>query len=235
MQMMEYNNQRLTFLTITVILYFLLERRFIMKESSEMVDTYEPLRRSHLIKLYKHYWSILLAELGFCHQYLNFYSGLLSAILAATLAGLLSIKFGDLRGLALLLGPFLILVLAYNGYQTVETFYRRFVQAWVTTLNIESMLHIRYSPQPITLGYKPAYLSNQNSFIPTIEDDRIKGILEAKEQKKGAEQVTKELSESKKGTTLRNAKITFIAFGMAAAILAVLIVLVTVIPSLVQK
>ncbi len=51
-----------------------------MKESSEMVDTYEPLRRSHLIKLYKHYWSILLAELGFCHQYLNFYSGLLSAI-----------------------------------------------------------------------------------------------------------------------------------------------------------
>ncbi len=105
----------------------------------------------------------------------------------------------------------------------------------MTTLNIESMLHIRYSPQPITLGYKPAYLSNQNSFIPTIEDDRIKGILEAKEQKKGAEQVTKELSESKKGTTLRNAKITFIAFGMAAAILAVLIVLVTVIPSLVQK
>jgi len=173
--------------------------------------------------------------LSFCQQYLNFYSGLLSALLAATLAGLLSIKFGDLHELILLFGPALIFVLAYNGYTTVQTFYYRFVEAWVTAINLESMLHIRYAPQPITLGYEPAYLSNQNSFIPTIEDDRIKGILEAKEQKKGAEQVTRELGESKKGTTLANAKITFIAFGVAAGILSVVIVLTTALPNLVQK
>jgi hypothetical protein len=205
-----------------------------MEETNKTVATHEPLNRSDLIDLYKHYWSVLQAELSFCHQYLNFYSGLLSALLAATLAGLLSIKFGDLRGLALLLGPALIFVLAWNGYQTVRTFYHRFVEAWVTAINLESMLHIRYAPQPIILGYEPAYISNQKSFIPTMEDDRIKGILEAK-QKKGAEQVTKELSESKKGTTLFNAKITFITFAVAAAVLAVFIVLTTALPNLVQK
>jgi hypothetical protein len=205
-----------------------------MEETSKTVITHESLNRSDLLDLYKHYYSVLQAELSFCQQYLNFYSGLLSALLAATLAGLLSIRFGDWRGLALLLGPALIFVLAWNGYQTVRTFYHRFVQAWVTTINLESMLDIRYAPQPITLAYKPAYISNQQSFIPTIEDDRIKGILEGKE-KKGAEQVTNELSESKKGTTLFNAKITFITFAVAAAILAVFIVLTPAFPNLVQK
>src|SRR6266446_5166834 len=214
----------------SVILHVTFERGYIMEEPSKTVATHEPLNRSDLIDLYKHYWSVLQAELSFCHQYLNFYSGLLSALLAATLAGLLSIKFGDLRGLALLLGPALIFVLAWNGYQTVRTFYHRFVEAWVTAINLESMLHIRYAPQPITLGYEPAYISTQKSFIPTMEDDRIKGILEAKE-KEGAEQVTKELSESKKGTTLFNAKITFLTFAVAAAILAVFIVLTTALPN----
>lgn len=205
-----------------------------MEETSKTVATQELLNRSDLLDLYKHSWSGLQAELSFCQQYLNFYSGLLSALLAATLAGLLSIAVADWRGLALLLGPALIFVLAWNGYQTVRTFYSRFVQAWVTNINLESMLSIRYAPQPIPLGYKPAYISRQNSFIPTIEDDRIKGILEAKEQK-GAEQVVKELSEGKKGTTLFNAKITFITFAVAAAILAVFIVLTAALPHLVQK
>ena len=206
-----------------------------MEETSKMMVTHMPLSRSDLLDLYKHYWVVLQAELSFCHQYLNFYIGLLSALLAATLAGLLSIKFRGWDELALLLGPVLIVVLAINGYQTVQTFYHRFVQAWVTSINLESMLHIRYAPQPIQLGYEPAYPSNQKSFIPTMEDDRIKGILQAINEKKGAEQVTKELSESKKGTTLFNAKITFIAFGVAAAILAVFIVLTTALPSLFQQ
>ncbi len=99
-----------------------------MEETSKTVP-HELLSHSDLLDLYKHSWSVLLAELGFCHQYLNFYSGLLSALLAATLAGLLSIKFGGLRELLLLLGPALIFVLAWNGYKTVETFYRRFAEA----------------------------------------------------------------------------------------------------------
>src|SRR2546423_1077405 len=121
---------------ISVILHFLFKRR----KASQLVD--EQLKYSDLIDLYKHYWSVLHAELSFCQQYLNFYSGLLSALLAATLAGLLSIKFGDLHELILLFGPALIFVLAYNGYTTVQTFYYRFVEAWVTTINLESMLQI---------------------------------------------------------------------------------------------
>src|SRR2546423_15705060 len=70
--------------------------RLIIEETSKAIDMHEPLSRSDLIDLYKHSWSVILAELGFCHQYLNFYSGLLSAILAATLAGLLSMKFKGL-------------------------------------------------------------------------------------------------------------------------------------------
>jgi hypothetical protein len=162
--------------------------------------------------------------LTFCHQYLNFYSGLLAAILAATLAGLLNTKFGELHEWILLFGPLLMIVFAYNGYNTISTFYRRFVQAWVTTLNLESMLHIRYSPQPIHLPSKPRFISSEESFIPIIEDKRIKGILQSSKEK-GAEQVTKELSKSRRGTTLANAKITFIAFTVVAINLSVIILL----------
>jgi len=221
-----------------------------MEEPTKIVDD-----QKQLIDLYKHYWSVLHAELGFCHQYLNFYSGLLSAILAATLAGLLGLKFRGWDELTLLLGPILIGVLAYNGYNTVKTFYRRFVEAWVTTLNLESMLGIRYSRQP---SDKPRYVSRYGSFIPTIEDDRMMEILEGQKQEKKkwyrfiqqllhrkqkkeeiaqvrtAEQVTKELSESRKGTTLANAKITFITFGVAAVALAVFIILTMAFPSLFQ-
>ena len=149
-----------------------------MEEPTKKVDEQKQLKHSDLIDLYKHYWSVLHAELGFCHQYLNFYSGLLSAILAATLAGLLSIKFRGWDELALLLGPLLIFILAQNGYSTVETFYHRFVQAWVTTINLESMLRIRYSTEPIHLGYEPRYMSSHQSFISTMEDPRIRSILE---------------------------------------------------------
>ncbi len=213
-----------------------------MEEPTKVVDEQKHLKYPDFIDLYKHYWSVLHAELGFCHQYLNFYCGLLSAILAATLAGLLSLKFRGLDELTLLLGPILIGVLAYNGYKTVKVFYIRFVEAWVTTLNLESMLGIRYSHQP---SDKPRYVSRYESFIPTIEDPRIMKILEGKEQekkKKGgvaqaktAEQVTEELSESRKGTTLRDAKFTFYTFGVAAVVLAAFIILTVLFPSLFQQ
>jgi hypothetical protein len=79
-----------------------------MEETRKSEDMHEPLRRPDLLDLYKHYWTVLLTELNFCHQYLNFYTGLLSAILAATILGFLNMKFGDLHALALLLGPVLI-------------------------------------------------------------------------------------------------------------------------------
>lgn len=227
-----------------------------MGEPSKIGDEQKQLTHSDLIDLYKHYWLVVHAELGFCHQYLNFYIGLLSALLAATLAGLLGLKFRGWDELTLLLGPILIGVLACNGYETVKTFYKRFVEAWVTTLNLESMLGIRYSSLP---SDKPRYASRYQSFIPTMEDARIMEILEDKKQERKkrysffrqllhrehkkeetaqgrkAEQVTKELSESRRGTTLANAKFTFITFEVAAAVLAVFIILTMAFPKLFQQ
>lgn len=206
-----------------------------MEENRKPVDMHEPLSRSQMLDLYKHFWTVLLTELSFCHQYLNFYTGLLSAILAATILGFLNMKFGDLHALALLLGPVLIIILAINGYSTVETFYRRFAEAWVTTINIESMLRIRYpKEETIKLDPEPLYLSDEKSFISTYYWRPLKQVFEkAKKGKWGAERLANELG--KKGTTLLNAKITFIAFGLAAALLAVLIVLATAMPRLFQK
>jgi hypothetical protein len=50
------------------------------------------IRRDELFDLYKHYESVIKDQLDFFYKYLNFYVGLLSAILAGTLTGLLSFK-----------------------------------------------------------------------------------------------------------------------------------------------
>jgi hypothetical protein len=223
----------MVFLTESLILSR--ERRFIMEETRKSADMHKPFSRPELLDLYKHYWTVLLTELNFCHQYLNFYTGLLSAILAASILGFLNMKFGDLHALALLLGPVLIIVLAINGYATVATFYRRFAEAWVTTINLESMLRIRYpKEEPIQLDSEPLYLSNEDSFVSTYYWSPLKRFFEkAKDKQWRAERLAKELG--RKGTTLLNAKITFLAYGIAAVLLAGLILLTTTIPSLFQK
>src|SRR5690242_15919895 len=127
------------------------------------------LTRSELFELHSHYSSVLKEELNFCYQYLNFYIGLLSAILAATLAGLFNVHNGDIRGLALLLGPILTAVLAWIGYLNVQVFYRRFVEAWVTTINIESMLQMRYAATIERGGFWPRYPTKGNGFIVKYE------------------------------------------------------------------
>jgi hypothetical protein len=100
--------------------------------------------------------------------------------------------------------------------------------------NLESMLHIRYAPQDIELGYEPISRSTEKSFIPTYSFPKIQRLFErAKKEKWKAEQVAKELGKT--GTTLTNAKITFIAFAVAAAILAVFIVLTFASPSVFQQ
>src|SRR5260370_12034547 len=104
-----------------------------MEETSKTVATQELLSHSDVIDLYKHYWSVILAELSFCNQYLNFYSRLLSAILAATLAGLLSTKFRGWDELVALLGPLLVFIVAHTADSTAETFYHPLVPAWITT------------------------------------------------------------------------------------------------------
>lgn len=83
--------------------------------------------------------------LSFCYQYLNFYTGLLSAILAATIAGLMSTTAGGFRGLILLAGPVMTLILAGLGYRTIIVFYRRHIEAYVNLRNIEEMLADQYN------------------------------------------------------------------------------------------
>ena len=52
----------------------------------------ESIKKEDLLGLHKHYESINRSELDFFFRYLNFYTGLLSAIVAATITGMLSLK-----------------------------------------------------------------------------------------------------------------------------------------------
>jgi mannose-6-phosphate isomerase-like protein (cupin superfamily) len=93
----------------------------------EEINAYQS--RKELIDLYNHFRTVSKEELNLLYQYLNFYVGLLTAILAATLTGLLTSQnlTGSLRELYLLIGPILILALSFVGNSTVNVFYHRFV------------------------------------------------------------------------------------------------------------
>ncbi|KOP23046.1 hypothetical protein AMR41_28315 [Hapalosiphon sp. MRB220] len=110
-----------------------------------MEEVSEDKIRGELFELYKHYESVITGQLDFCYKYLNFYTGLLSAITAGTLTGILNIKSGELRGLALIIAPILTIFLAIIGYLNVRVFYFRFVQAWVTQINIGAMLNFKFT------------------------------------------------------------------------------------------
>jgi hypothetical protein len=183
----------------------------------------EGLTRQELLTFHVHYESVTRERLNFCYQYLNFYTGLLSAILAATLAGLLSIKFGEIRGIALLLGPLLTLVLATVGYLSVRVFYRSYTRAWVTRRNIEAMLGLRFAEAITTGKYHPVYASQSGGFLPSIERAPVQAILDtAKREQWNAEEVVQKLI--KIGDVLAYARITFIAFALASIALAAFIV-----------
>jgi len=100
------------------------------------------LGREELFKLYDQQTLEIRACLYFAHRNLAFYVGLLSAILVAMLASLLSVEIGDKRALALLFGPLIIVLLAEVGYSMVTVFYHRFVDATLTVLNIHHMLRL---------------------------------------------------------------------------------------------
>jgi hypothetical protein len=80
--------------------------------------------------LHEEYLNEMRSSLDFAHRNLTFYVGLLSAILAAALAGLLQVDAGDPRALSLLLAPGLTVWLAEVGYSTVKVFYHRFISSF---------------------------------------------------------------------------------------------------------
>jgi hypothetical protein len=154
----------------------------------------QSLHREDILALYTLYNGLVKDELSFYLQSFHFYISLLSAILAGTLTGLLSYDNPDLRGLALLIGPVLIVVLSRIGYNNAGAFYRRFTEAWVAKVNLEAMLRL---PQDTLMEpgiQRPVFLSRKGSFIPQIEWPPLKGIFdEAEKNSWSAEQLASRL------------------------------------------
>ena len=100
------------------------------------------LDRAELLTLHDIFVGEMRTSLDFAHRNLTFYVGLLSAILAATLAGLLQVDSGNPRVFLLLIAPGLVLWLAEVGYSTIKVFYHRFIDAYFTLLNVQAMLRL---------------------------------------------------------------------------------------------
>ena len=161
-----------------------------------------------------------IKELEFCFKYLNFYIGLLSALVAATLTGLLQFTLPHPRGLLLLLGPLLVIVLAVVGYKTVRVFYRRYMEAWITSLNVDEMLGLRTT---LTLGpgvRPPRFKSKfHGGFITEFERRPVRKRLEQATQENWPAETLLN-SVLKIGDTLRFAWWTFAVFIGAALVTA---------------
>jgi hypothetical protein len=183
------------------------------------------LTRTELFTLRAHYYAVAKDELSFYFQYFNFYVGLLSAILAATVAALVQLRF-DLpsRGIVLLVGPLLILLLSFVGYRTVRVFYRRYVEAWITTLNVDHMLGLKPAPARDPEVGAPRFASKfGGGFIAEFERKPIREMLDKAEREKWvAEEVLSKVLAA--GDTLRFARSTFGCFATSASIAGIVIV-----------
>jgi len=189
------------------------------------------LNKEDLIDLYKHFESSIRNELGFVFQYFNFYIGLLSAIAAATLTGILNLNTTQRAtnhwDLVLLSGPIAILLLSLLGYQSIKVYYHRFTEAWVTKINIESMLSLQTNENREESIRKPSYPSENGGFITQVDNPKLTKVFDlALKESCNAEQLSQRLVEV--GFTLTHARWTFICFcllGIGLAVVNILIVL----------
>jgi hypothetical protein len=147
----------------------------------------ERLDRAELLQLHQQYAAEMQTSSDFAHRNLSFYVGLLSAILGALLAGLLSIDSGDLRVLWLLVGPGLVVWLAEVGYSTARVFYHRFIDAYFTLLNVQHMLRLDDPGWLSTEVANPRVFSAYGGFIAQwegaidwLEDHRTLSLEAAK-------------------------------------------------------
>jgi hypothetical protein len=199
-------------------------------EASENRRSTYILSSGALLQLYEHYKSELRSDLEFTYKYLNFYVGLNSALLAATIAGLLRQAEGDRKGLLLLFGPLLILGLTLIGYRTIRVFYRRFIEAWITAVNIESMLMLSGAVNLEEGIQKPRFMSSSGSFIMQYERATIRKILkQAEDEPWTADSTVKQVAA--KGDTLRFARYTFLLFAIAGVALGVVSVTHALLPA----
>jgi hypothetical protein len=192
------------------------------RKETEGADAYI-LTSGTLLQLYEHYKSELRSDLEFTYKYLNFYVGLNSALLAATIAGLLRQAEGDKKGLLLLFGPALIIGLTLIGYRTIRVFYRRFIEAWITSVNIESMLTLSGAVSLEKGIQKPRFKSSSDSFIMQYERAAIRKALKQAEDKGWTAEITVKRVAAR-GDTLRFARFTFLLFAIAGFTLGVVCV-----------
>ena len=175
--------------------------------------------RQELIDLHTHYESVVKDELDLFFKYFNFYIGLLSAMIAATLAGFFSLKeslHGNIK-YVLTLGPFLIISLSILGYYFIRVYYRRFLEAIVTLINIKSMLRYTEKAELAKNIKTPIMFPSKfgGGFITQFNRKATRAILEEGSKNNWpAEDVLDKLL--KKGDTLRYAKLTLMLYGATA-------------------
>jgi hypothetical protein len=171
--------------------------------------------RAELNDLRKEYREYSQKSLDKCFSYLNFYVGLLAALLAATLTGLLQVQPGDARAWLLLTGPAAALALALLGYKIFVVFYRRFVEAWVTEINLQAMLGTEHMGEPDSIG-PPSVRSQSGGWIARGERAEVKKAIHSAAD---AESLVDEVTRL--GETRHYAKRTFLVFVVIAILLAV--------------
>lgn len=192
------------------------------------------LDRGELLMLHDSFLSEMRTSLDFAHRNLTFYVGLLSAILAATLAGLLNADSGNPRVFLLLIAPGLMLWLAEVGYSTVKVFYHRFIDAYFTLLNVQAMLRLNDSSWVSAEVAPPRTTSTYGGFIAqwtgAIDWLNRKGesSLETAKQTLLNDQLSTPLqvvrrirgwSPELRAVTLRDARTTMWAFELASLLL----------------
>jgi hypothetical protein len=204
-----------------------------MTEGTEPLDPQAAVTRDELFQLHEHYETVAKDERDFFFRYLNFYSGLLAAILAATLTGLLGLSRSSpdsllelLLLIGLLIGPTLIITVSYVGYPMLAVCHLRYLQASVTTTNIREMLGLKGS---VTLGEgirQPLYKGRHNNeFVAQfdVKSTQSSVILQrAAEEEWSSEKVLDVLS-SVPGSHLQVARNSLRTFKFAAIILTVVI------------
>ena len=194
------------------------------KLHTQLPNSISPIQRDELFNLHHHYDSVVKDELDFFFKYMNFYTGILSALIAGTLTGLLSLKPLSSLGLILLLGPGLVFSISYIGYKNVKVYYRRYLEAWVTVINIKTMLGLRKAAVHSPDILPPAYPSRHGGgFITQFKRIPIQKLFDKLE----ADRATAEVVLEKlllHGDTLKFAKYTFRVFIIGAFILVFAII-----------
>jgi hypothetical protein len=178
--------------------------------------------RQELNDMRKEYRDLSHKSLDTCFGYLNFYVTLLVAILAATLTGLLRVRPGDPRAFLLLTGPVAMVVLVRLCYQTIVVFYRRFIEAWVTEINVEAILA---TDQLFNLdGFgEPLIRSRSGGWIAKFERPEVEA-----EVRSAADAESLVMAVTRRGDTLQYAKWTLLLFVAFAAVLSAICIVIAI-------